>query len=216
MSRLPVKCLITAICMAALASCALPATGQDNPILRERLGQKMIEELSKHDSQEKAWYSEKKVDRQKWTEGKILGKPVRLASWTEESKLWIWLEGPTRSLSLDLRQLAIRDGRLEFSLSAKANARFKSTGRIPKLAQATVGGRMIVQLEITGSAAIGSGHLEQSRITLLKGEIHELQFNNDLAHPFENLIKGSLNDYVEDKNQKLRHSLEKAIDRVHF
>jgi hypothetical protein len=212
--------MLRAIILAPAAALAVAfsavAAAEDNPILQERLEQMIIAELSKHNSQETAWYSEKTRNKQKWSEGKVLGRPIRLASWTEESKSWVWLEGPKSTLSLDLKRLAIRSGRIEFAVVANAQARFKAWGRIPKLAQASVGGTVRAQIDIEGSAEIGDGHLRDGKITTLKGEVHELQFNNDLAHPFEDIAKDSLNDYVKDNNEKLRTSLEKAINRVHF
>ncbi len=199
-----------------LGAACRPARGQDNPILQEMLEQKIVEDLSKHHSQETAWYNEKKVDKQKWTEGKVIGRKVRLASWTEESKSWVWLEDPRSTLTLDLERLAIRDGRVEFALTANAKARFKAWGRIPKFAQASVGGTVRMALVIEGSAAIGDGRLQESKITKFQGTLDDLKFNNKLGRPFDELVENALNDYVDNKNEKLRHSIEKAIDRVHF
>ncbi len=205
------------VAFVCLVACrALPAGAQDNPILRERLEQKIIEDLAEHNSQETAWYNEKSVDRQKWTDGKLLGRKIRLASWTEQSKTWLWLEEPKSTLSLDLTHLAIRAGRIEFSATAKAKARFKAWGRIPKLAQAAVGGNVRAVIQIEGSAAIGPGTLTDSQITTFHVVLEDLQFNNPAAGPMEDLAKDALNDYMQDKNEKLRRSLEKAIDRVKF
>jgi hypothetical protein len=192
------------------------AAAEDNPILRERLEQKLIEDISKHDSEETSWYNEKSVDRQKWTSGNLLGRKIKLASWTEQSKSWVWLDDPRSTLSLDLTHLAIRDGRVEFAATAKAKARYKVWGRIPKLAQASVGGTVLAEFEIAGSAAVGAGQLQDSKITVFNGVLHDLTFNNKAGKAFEDLAKDSLNDYVKNKNEKLRRSLEKAIDRVHF
>jgi hypothetical protein len=206
-----------ALSVAGFGPCAgLLAAAEDNPVLRARLEQKMVEDLAKHNSQETAWHSEKSVDRQKWTSGKLLGRKIRLASWTEESKSWVWLEDSPQTVSLDLKRLAIRDGRLEFSVLATAKARFKAWGRIPKFAQASVGGTVRVQIEIEGSAAVGEGHLENSKITTFRAVLDDLRFNNKAALPLQDLIEDSLNRYAEHKNEKFRGSLEKAIDRVRF
>jgi hypothetical protein len=214
--------MISQFCAVALAVVGLGpcvsslAAAEDNPVLRTRLEQKMVEDLAKHNSQETAWHSEKSVNRQKWTDGKLLRRKIRIASWTEESKSWVWLEDPTRTVSLDLKRLAIRDGRLEFSVLATAKARFKAWGRIPKFAQASVGGSVRVQIEIEGSAAVGDGHLESSKITTFRAVLDDLRFNNEAARPLQDLIEDSLNNYAEQKNEKFRRSLEKAIDRVRF
>jgi len=208
-------CVVALAVASGFELCGARAAAQDNPILRERLEQKILEELAKHGSEETAWVKEKSVDKQKWTGGKVLGRKIRLASWTEQSKSWFWLEDP-KSTTFDLAQLTVRDGRLEFSASALARARFKVWGRIPKLVQASAGGVAQVRIEIAGSTAIGLGRLENSKLSSFKIRFEDLQFNNDLAHPWEDLAKDALNDYAEDKNEKLRGSLERAIDRVRF
>jgi hypothetical protein len=199
----------------ALASWIAPVMGQDNPVLRSRLQQKIVEELAEHHSQETAWYSEKSVNKQKWTKGKLIGRPIRLASWTEESKTWVWLEDPAR-LAVNLTRLEFRDGRVHFALTARGKARFKAWGRIPKLAKGMVGGTMDVEIDVAGSSALGTGGLTGSSVPTFTGRLHDLRFNNDLGHPFEDLVKDALNRYIENHSDKLRASMEKAIDRVKF
>jgi hypothetical protein len=63
---------------------------------------------------------------------------------------------------------------------------------------------------------MASGGFDQTEVTLFKSDLRDLRFNNDLAHPFEDLAKDALNDYARDKNSKLRRSVERAIDRVRF
>ncbi len=172
--------------------------------------------MLQHASEETAWYNEKSVDRQKWTSGKLLGKKIRLASWTEQSKTWLWLENPAESLELELTRLAVVEGRAEFALRAVAKARFKAWGRIPKLAKGAVGGNVLAKFEIEGSTSMAGGGFGGTQVTKFKGELTDLRFNNDLAHPFEDLVKDALNDYAQDKNAKLRRSVEKAVDRVRF
>ena len=192
------------------------STFPDSPLVRKLLTKLIIEELQEHRTEQTAWFNEKRKDRQSWTSGKVFGKPIRLASWTEESKTWLWLEEPEQTLAVELKQLTPRDGRLEFAISVTAKARFKAWGRIPKLGQASVGGNLLADLEMVGSTAIGKGKLQDSQVTTLDGKLRDLRFNNDLAHPLEDLAKDALNDYVRDKNHKLRRSIERAIDRVHF
>lgn len=195
-------------------SLASVARGQDNPILRSILERKLFEELAEHSTQETAWFNEKSKDRQKWTSGKLFGRPIRLASWTEQSKSWIWLEDPKKTLTLKINQFTIQDGRLVFSVGATAQARFRVWGRIPKLIQANVGGTAHVYIDIAGSTTIGDGHLTDSKVTVFKVRMEDLQLNNDAAHPLEDLVKDALNDYANDKNEKLRTSVEKAINRI--
>jgi len=184
--------------------------------VRKLFERMLIEELAQHDSREAAWYNEKTVGKKKWTSGKLLGRKIRLASWTEESKTWFWLENPKQTLSLELERFAVRDARLEFALAAIAKAQFQVWGRIPKLARASASGSARVRFQIEGSTAIGGGGLQDSQITKFTGRLDDLRFNNDLAHPFEDLVKDALNDYVKNKNTKLRNDVERAIDRVHF
>jgi hypothetical protein len=207
-----------ALFFGLLACCCVPApaAAQDMPWIRKVLERALIEELSSHNSQDTAWYNEKSVDKKKWTSGKLLGRKIRLASWTEQSKTWFWLVDPATTLNLSLTRFAVRDARLEFALTADAKAGFRVWGRIPKFAQASVGGTARIQFELEGSTAIGGGGLADSRITRFSGRLADLRFHNDLAHPFEDLVKDAMNDYAHDKNDKLRKSIEKAIDRVHF
>jgi hypothetical protein len=199
--------------VAALAS---SAKAQDLPLVRKLVEQKLIEEMAGHDARETAWYHEKSVDKQKWTSGKLLGRKVRLASWTEESKTWFWLVHPDETLALELTRFAVREARLEFALTATAKAGFNVWGRISKLVRASAGGTALVKFEIEGSTAMADGGLAGSRITHFTGRLTDLRFHNDLAHPLEDLVKDALNDYVKNKNDKLRRSIEKAIDRVDF
>jgi len=207
---------------AALVAClglivfAAPAAAQDLPIVRKIFEQMLIAEMAAHDSQQTAWYKEKSVDKKKWTSGKLLGRKIRLASWTEQSKTWFWLEAPQQTLSLQIERFAVRDARLEFAVAATAKARFRVWGRIPKLVRASASGSALVRFQIEGSTAIGGGGLQDSQVTKLAARLDDLRFNNDLAHPFEDLVKDALNDYVKDKNDKMRRDVEKAIDRVDF
>src|SRR4051812_16246367 len=72
----------TPAAVVAPANSALPAlTGvPDSPLVRKLLTKLIIEELQEHRTEETAWYNEKRKDRQKWTSGKVFGKPIRLAS----------------------------------------------------------------------------------------------------------------------------------------
>lgn len=195
---------------------APPAAAQEIPFLRKLLEQQLIEEMVEHDSQEAAWYNEKSVDKKKWTSGKLLGRKIRLASWTEQSKTWFWLDDPQQTLTLELKRFAARDDRLEFALTAEAKARFNVWGRIPKLVRASASGKAHVKFDIEGSTAVGGGGLTDTRITRFTGRLTDLRFNNDLAHPLEDLVKDALNDYVRNKNKNMRRSIEKAVDRVRF
>lgn len=192
------------------------ATAQDIPLVRAMLQQQLVAEMHEHTSEDSAWFNEKSVNREKWTSGKLLGKKMRLASWTEQSKTWLWLENPGETLEIEITRLNVVAGRAEFAVRATAKARFKAWGRIPKFAQASVGGNVLATFEIEGSTAMADGGLDGSTVTLFKGELKDLRFNNDLAHPLEDLVKDALNDYVNDKNHKMRRSVEKAIDRVRF
>ena len=212
--RPTVRFVLALVLAAALAPAS---SGQELTLVRKLFEQKLIEELSRHDSEDTAWYNEKSVDRQKWTSGKLLGRKIRLASWTEQAKTWLWFEDPQATLSVELTRLAVNGGRLEFALRAVARrARFKAWGRIPKLAKAAVGGTVHADFEIVGSTAIAGGGLDGSQITTFHGGLRDLQFNKRAGEMFEDLVKDALNDYIADKNDKIRRSIEKAIDRVQF
>ncbi len=206
---------------AILACIACVAYGpgtlaQDMPLMRRLLEEQLVAELHQHRDQETAWINEKSKNKESWTSGKLLGKKIRLASWTEQSKSWLWLENPEETLQLEIARLAVVNGRAEFTVRAVTKARFKAWGRIPKLGQASVGGNFLAVVELEGSTAMSGGGFAGTEVISLKAELRDLRFNNDLAHPFEDLAKDALNDYARDKNSKLRRSVEKAIDRVRF
>jgi len=186
--------------------------------VRKLLERVIVGELNEHHSQDTAWYNEKRKDKQKLFQMNLFGREIdkKVASWTEESKTWFWLDNPKETLSLELTRFAIQDGRVEFALAARANAGFRVWGRIPRLVQGNASGTAWVKLAIEGSTAVGGGGLTDSRITKLDGKLRDLQFNNDLASPLEKLVTDALNDQVRDRNRKLRRSVEKAIDKVRF
>lgn len=192
------------------------AVAQDSPVLRERLSQLIAEELSQHNTPDTAYHNKKSKPREKWTSGKVFGKPIRLASWTEESETWFWFDDPAKTLTVELRRLNVVDGKIEFALAIRGRARFKLYGRVPKLAKGAVGGSTWLAFELEGSAQVGPGQLENSQVTRLAGRLDDLQFNNEAAGPFENLVKDALNDYIEDRNDKVRRTVEKAMNRARF
>jgi hypothetical protein len=192
------------------------AAAQDMPLLRGVLERVIVIELSSHDSEQSAWFNESRKDKQKWTKGKIFGRPMKLASWTEESKSWIWLEEPDKTLSVKLERLAVNQGRAEFAAKARAKARFKVWGRIPKLAKGMAGGTVWLEMQIAGSAKLAGLSLADADIDTLQGTFSDLQFNNDLASVFEDLVEDSLNASIKRDNDKLRAKIERAINKVHL
>jgi hypothetical protein len=217
-SRLP-RLAVGLLAAATLSGpfCAL-AAAQDIPILRRLLEQLLVAELSAHDSEENAWYDENSKDREKVVQFNFFGREIdkRVASWTERSKSWLWMEEPSQTLTLELRQFEVRDARLVFAVDARAKMGFRVWGRIPRLVRGNASGTVWAKFTIEGSAAVGGGGLTDAQITKLKGKLRDMQFNNDLASPFERLVVDALNDHVRKKNKQLRHSAEKAIDRVKF
>ncbi len=176
----------------------------------------LIAELKAHDSEETAWYDENTKDKRKVVQFNFFGREIdhRVASWTEQSKSWLWTEEPDNTLTLELRQFEVHDARLHFALDARAKLGFRVWGRIPRLVRGNASGTVWAKFTIEGSAAVGGGGLTDAKITKLKGKLRDLQFNNDLASPLERLVVDALNDHVRKKNKKLRRSVEKAIDRV--
>lgn len=211
-----------AFILATMLTCAAWCCGggvgraQDMPLVRKLLQEQLVAEMREHRDEPSAWVNEKSKNKESWTSGKLLGKKIRLASWTEQSKTWLWLENPEETLQLEITRLEVIEGRAHFALRMTAKARFKAWGRIPKLGQASVGGNTLAVVEIEGSTMMAGGGFDNTEVTFFKSDLRDLRFNNDLAHPFEDLAKDALNDYAQDKNSKLRRSVEKAIDRVRF
>jgi hypothetical protein len=197
---------------------AEPAGAQDIPLVRTLLERVLRDELAAHDSEETAWYNDKTKDKIKYFQMNLFGREIdqRVASWTEETRSWIWIEKPAESLSLELEQFEVRDGRVHFAVHARAKLGFRVWGRIPRLVQGNASGTAHCNFTLAGSTTIAGGGLADSQITRLDGKLRELQFNNDLASPLEKLVTRALNDHVENKNKKLRTSVEKAINRVKF
>jgi hypothetical protein len=220
----PKSVVLIVAALVAVASLAQRTKADDtflgtlNPLLRGLIEQKIVAELAEHDSEQTSWYKAKSKDKQQWMKANLFGRhvKVRLASWTEESKTWLWLEDPEKKLTVELREFSVSDGRVAFSLTADAKMHFKAWGHIPRLGQASAGGTTWLKIEIAGSAAVGAGRLEKAEVTTLKGEIRDLQFNNHLASPADNLVKDWLNAHVRNDNDHLREKLEKAINRVRF
>jgi hypothetical protein len=78
----------------ALAICGSWANAQDMPLMRKLLEQQLLVEMREHRDEATAWVNEKSKNKESWTSGKLIGKKIRLASWTEQSKTWLWLENP--------------------------------------------------------------------------------------------------------------------------
>ncbi len=209
---------LAAALFAIVLASSLPAAAQDLPLVRSLLTRMVIEELSTHDSEESAWYDDKTKGKKKVFQMNFFGREIdqQVASWTEETKSWIWIEQPDESLTLELTQFAARDGRLYFGLEGRAKLGFRVYGRIQRLAKGNASGTVHVKFTLEGSTSMANGGLADSQVATLKGKLHELQFNNDLASPLEKLVVNALNDHVKNKNKKLRRSVEKAIDRVKF
>lgn len=203
---------------AAAVAADEPFLGAFCPLVRGLIKERIVAELAEHNSEETAWYKEKSKDKQQWAKSNFFGRKVkvRLASWTEQSKTWLWLVDPQNKLTVELREFSVSDGRVSFALVADAKVRFKAWGHIPHLGQASVGGTTWLKIDIAGSAAVGSGRLEKAEVTTLKGEVRDLQFNNHLASPMDNLVKDWLNAHVRNDNDRFREKLEKAINRVKF
>ena len=161
------------------------ASAQDNPILRQLLEQKIVEELVKHDSEDTAWYNEKSKNKKKLLQMNLFGREIdkKVASWTEESKTWVWLQNPQEHLQVELKQFAIRDGRVEFALRATGKVRFKAWGRIQRLAQGAAGGNAWFEIEIGGSAALADNGLKDSSITTLAGTLGGLAIQQRPGRP---------------------------------
>jgi hypothetical protein len=195
-----------------------PLAAQDIPLVRSLLQRVIVDELASHSSEETAWYNDKTKDKTRYFQMNLFGREIdqRVASWTEETKSWIWIEKPAESLSLELEQFEVRDGRIHFAVHAKAKLGFRVWGRIPRLVQGNASGTVHSKFTLAGSTTIAGGGLADSQITRLDGKLRELQFTNDLASPLEKLVTGALNDHVENRNKKLRKSIEKAINRVKF
>jgi hypothetical protein len=209
---------LAAALLVILLAFGVPAPAQDLPLVRSLLQSMVIEELSSHDSEDSAWCDDHTKRKKKIFQMNFFGREIdqQVASWTEETKSWIWIEQPDESLSLELTQFEPRDGRLYFGLAGRAKLGFRVWGRIQRLAKGNASGTVHVKFTLEGSTSMANGGLADSQITNLQGKLRELQFNNDLASPLEKLVVNALNDHDQNKNKKLRRSVEKAIDRVKF
>jgi hypothetical protein len=211
-------CFVLPLFGAALSSYCPRASGQDTPLLRKLLEQMIVAELASHDREEKAWYNEKTRHKKKIAQFNFFGREIdqQIASWTEQSQTWIWLEKPKDTLSFQLAEFTLKEGRVQFAVAVRAKAAFRVWGRIPRLAKGNASGTVWMKMNLVGSAAVGLGGLSDARITRLEGTMSDLQFTNDLASPLEDLVEDALNDHVKHKNKRLRASVEKAINRVHL
>ncbi|MGD9720048.1 MAG: hypothetical protein AB7O59_02400 [Pirellulales bacterium] len=205
---------LVAVNILALGAAHLHA--QDSLLLRKVVERAIVAEMKDHHSEQTAWYNEKSKDKQKIWQMNLFGREIdkRVASWTEQSQTWVWVEEPDKSLSVAVRQLAARGDRLEFAIDVRSKLGFRVWGRIPKLVRGNASGTLHATFSLEGSAAAGGGGLKDSRVTKLQGKLSDLQFNNDLASPLEKLVTDALNDHVRDKNEKLRTSIERAINRA--
>jgi hypothetical protein len=188
------------------------AVAADNPVLRKLIEQAIRKELSKHDSQEKAWYSEKENEH-------VTREPITkkvIARWSDESKSWVWLDDPKENLAIDVGRFEIKDGRVYFAVSAKSKVKFKAWGKIPNVVTADARGSARAEISVEGSAKLEAQRFSDAKVSEFKGKLSDVRFSNDVARQIEGLLKDALNLYIQYKEKNLRKDVEDAINGVTF
>src|SRR5262245_51326012 len=81
---------------AAAALMTSRAHAQDSLLLRKVVERAIVAEMKEHHSEETAWYNEKSKDKVKYLQMNLFGREIdkRVASWTEQTKTWVWIEEP--------------------------------------------------------------------------------------------------------------------------
>jgi hypothetical protein len=209
---------ISILIVFAVVLIANQTSTADNPVIREFLGRAIKQELSRHDSEATAWYSEKKEKKQQWAETNIFGQEVKtlIAEWTEETKTWVWLDEPNNNLSITFTRFDINNGRVYFGVIGTGKLKFKAWGKIPNLVVADVKGSARPEITVEGSTTLSGTRLAGVRVDRLDGKLHDARFNNDALHAMRGLVMSALNDYIKSNEGDLKRNLEEAINGVSF
>jgi hypothetical protein len=174
---------------------------QDSQVLRDILSRATEKALSKHQSKETAWYSEK---------NSTSGGVIRIS---KETKSWLWLDDPGKNLKIDITKLELKGDALSFGVTAKGKAKGMAWGKISNLFEADVKLSANVQIVIEGKARIENGRFTSVEISKLWGEVKDLCFNNDALNAAQDVVEECVNSYIVYKNDDLKKELKKAIEK---
>jgi hypothetical protein len=205
---------ILTITFGIILTTCVGATGEDNPAVREYLGQAAKKALAKHDSEGTAWYSEKTKKETLWAEKKVFGKTIKtkIGSVTHEAKTWLWLDDPNRKLNVTVTKFEIKGDIVHFGVTASGKAKGKASGRIPKIVKADVKMSANVKITIEGTAKVTGRQFTDVEIAKLTGTLSDLRFNNDALKQVQGLVKDCANWYIRHKNDDLKKDMKKSIE----
>jgi hypothetical protein len=193
-------------------------SAQDNPVLRDYFGRAAKKALAKHNSEESAWYSEKSEDHKEWAE-KTVGvgrfkKTIKtiVVEWTQESKTWVWLDDSDKNLNINITKFELKDGTLQFGVTASGKAKGKAWGKIPNVVTADVKTSSNVEITIEGKAKISDSKFKDVEISKLTGKLSDLRFNKDALKAVQGLVQDCANEYVKFKNDDLKKDMKKTFE----
>jgi hypothetical protein len=174
---------------------------QDNSVLRDYLSRAAKNLISKHQSEETAWYSEKNSRS---------GGVVKVS---KETKAWLWLAEPEKNLKIEITKFELKGAALSFGVNAKGKAEGKAWGKIPKVVEADVRLSANVEIVIEGKARVSGGRFTNVEISKLSGEVKDLRFNNNALNALQDVVEECVNSYIVYQNDDLKKDLEQAIER---
>jgi hypothetical protein len=181
-----------------------PVIAQDNSVLRDFLSRATEKGLSKHRSQETAWYSEKNSRS---------GGVVKVS---KETKTWLWLAEPEKNLKIEITKFELKGNALSFGVNAKGKAKGMAWGKIPNVVEADVKLSANVDIVIEGKARIDKGRFTNVEIAKLSGEVQDLRFNNDALQAVQGLAEQCANAYIEHGKENNKKEIKKAIEDFSF
>ena len=180
-----------------------PSNGQ-NALLRILIEDVLVQELSKHQSQDTAWYSK--------DEHRIKIGPIRSKVKTET---WTWLDNPTHKFNVSITKLELKEGRISFSAKAigAIACRFKGDW---KIARASVSGTAKAEIVITGEAGIGAnGTIQDAKITELNGKLTKVDVQN-CPPVLDSFVADIANGFLVENKEKFRDEVVEAFNGVSF
>jgi len=186
----------------------------DNPAIQKAMAQKLKQELSKHRSEDTAWFNES--EREHKISKTVFGREIVIARWSDEAKTWVWLDDPDSTLSVDVSRFTLKNGVVSFAVVAKGKAKAKAWAKVPNVVKGDVMATARVHIDLEGSCKIKEGKLAEAKITKLEGRISDFRPNNDLLKVIQGWLKDVANDYIKHNRDRYRTDLEKAINKTTF
>jgi hypothetical protein len=174
---------------------------QDNSVLRDFLSRAAEKGISKHRSEQTAWYSEKNSRS---------GGVIRIS---KETKTWLWLAEPEKNLKIEITKFELKGDALNFGVTAKGKAKGKAWGKISNVVEADVKLSANVEIVIEGKARVSGGRFTNVEISKLSGEVKDLRFNNNALNALQDVVEECVNSYIVYQNDDLKKDLEQAIER---